>query len=147
MIAEYAGSLIRPLDRSEPRSRGQKELLERCRPMSSSALGLIEAMDADEIWPSYSLDDLPPLIQDDPLAVPKSYVEAEDPELEHVESQVAWHQMVDHLDPRLRRVIELRFYHDLSQQECARRMGVSRSLVSRLEHCALDRLRGEAVVA
>jgi RNA polymerase sigma-B factor len=146
MIAEYTRRPIELMDRSGPRGRG-KELLERCRPMASSALDLIEAMDADEIWPAYSLDDLPPLIEHDPTAVSEEYIEAEDPELEHVESQVAWHQLVDHLDPRLRRVIELRFYQDLSQQECARRMGVSRSLVSRLERCALDRLRGEAVAA
>ena len=49
--------------------------------------------------------------------------------------------MLDYLDPRLREVIELRFYQNLSQEKAAGRLGVSQMQVSRLERRALDRLR------
>jgi RNA polymerase sigma factor (sigma-70 family) len=74
-------------------------------------------------------------------------VGTDDPELERVEDQVAWHQMVDELEPRLRRVIELRYWENLPQFECARRLGVSQTLVSVLERRALNRLRNQADLA
>lgn len=45
------------------------------------------------------------------------------------------------LQPRLRCVVELRFYRDLTQQEIARLLGISQVQVSRLEKKALATLR------
>jgi RNA polymerase sigma factor (sigma-70 family) len=45
------------------------------------------------------------------------------------------------LNARLRQIIQLRYYEDLSQAEVARRMGISQMHVSRLERQALHDLR------
>jgi RNA polymerase sigma factor (sigma-70 family) len=39
-------------------------------------------------------------------------------------------------------IIELRYYRDMSQTEIAGRLGISQMHVSRLQHRALQRLRG-----
>jgi RNA polymerase sigma-B factor len=87
------------------------------------------------------------LVEDDATAFPEPGVETEDSELEQVEARIAWHQMVDELDPRLKKVIEMRFYQNLTQSQTARRLGVSQTLVSRLERSALERLRRLVLVA
>jgi RNA polymerase sigma-B factor len=69
---------------------------------------------------------------------------AEDPELQRVESRVAWDQVLSLLDGSLRKVIELRYFQELTQRETAERFGVSQMQISRLEHRALERLRRHA---
>jgi RNA polymerase sigma-B factor len=45
------------------------------------------------------------------------------------------------LPERERKIIELRFFRNLSQTAVARRLGISQMHVSRLQHRALGRLR------
>lgn len=47
------------------------------------------------------------------------------------------------LAPRERRLLELRYFGDLTQAQIARRVGLSQAQVSRLLHAALERLRSE----
>ena len=69
---------------------------------------------------------------------------AEDPALPRMESRVAWEQVLSLLDGSLRRVIELRYFQELTQRETAEELGVSQMQVSRLERRALERLRRHA---
>ena len=62
---------------------------------------------------------------------------AEEKMLEHV----ALRSAVEQLPERERQVIALRFYHGLTQQNCARVLHVSQVQVSRLERRAIDALR------
>ena len=62
---------------------------------------------------------------------------AEEKMLEHVALRCA----IDKLPERERQVIALRFYHGMTQQNCARVLHVSQVQVSRLERRAIDALR------
>jgi RNA polymerase sigma-B factor len=68
---------------------------------------------------------------------------AEDSELQRVEERVACNQVLDHLNPVLKKVIQLRYYGHMSQAQAAQRLGVSQMHVSRLERRGLSMLREE----
>lgn len=55
--------------------------------------------------------------------------------------RIALRAAVDGLPDRERDTILLRFFKGLTQQQCARILGVSQVQVSRLEKRAIDRLR------
>jgi RNA polymerase sporulation-specific sigma factor len=54
---------------------------------------------------------------------------------------VALRQALQQLDPRLRMIIEERFFGEKTQSELATKCGVSQVQISRLEKAALCRLR------
>lgn len=58
-----------------------------------------------------------------------------------VEAGLTAPQLLETLPPEERRVVELRFYDNLSQSQIAEQVGVSQMQVSRLLRRALDRLR------
>jgi RNA polymerase sigma-B factor len=64
-----------------------------------------------------------------------------DPNLEIFEEreELAW--ALAHLTPRQRVIVVLRFFHDLSQQQVADRLGISQMHVSRLQRRAIEHLR------
>lgn len=102
---------------------------------------VVEAMALEDACHPSSLDQGLPGRGEDRSRLAEELLGAEDPELARVEERIGWRQVLDHLDPRLRQVIELRFYQNLSQEKAARRLGVSQMQVSRLERRAIDRLR------
>ncbi len=63
------------------------------------------------------------------------------PEAAGWDDAVALRTGLARLEPRLRRIVELRFYGDCTQQEIARLLGISQVQVSRLEKKALTTLR------
>ena len=107
---------------------------------------VVEAMAIEETCHPCSLDDLRPSRENYPVPSVEEFLGAEDPELEQVEERIVWAQELDQLDPRLKTVMELRYYDDLSQQETARRLGVSQMQISRLERRALDDLRSRIAI-
>ncbi|MBR3474860.1 MAG: sigma-70 family RNA polymerase sigma factor [Oscillospiraceae bacterium] len=60
---------------------------------------------------------------------------------ERMLERVSLRSLVEQLPERERKVIALRYYHGLTQQSCARVLGVSQVQVSRLERRAVDALR------
>ena len=62
---------------------------------------------------------------------------AEEKMVEHVALRAA----IEKLPSRERQVIALRYYHGMTQQNCARVMHVSQVQISRLERRAIDFLR------
>ncbi len=60
---------------------------------------------------------------------------------ERMLERVSLRALVEQLPERERKVIGLRYYHGLTQQNCARVLGVSQVQVSRLERRAVDALR------
>jgi len=62
---------------------------------------------------------------------------------EQLLEQIALRSAIDSLPEREKKTILLRFYKGLTQQQCARILGVSQVQVSRLEKRAIDKLRGE----
>lgn len=64
-----------------------------------------------------------------------------DPRLESVDSALAVREAFDVLDERERACVRLRFGADLTQEEIARKVGVSQVHVSRILRVALDKMR------
>ena len=55
--------------------------------------------------------------------------------------QVTLRSLIEKLPEREKKVIDLRYYHGLTQQNCARVLHVSQVQISRLEKRAIERLR------
>ncbi|MGH3358680.1 MAG: sigma-70 family RNA polymerase sigma factor, partial [Nocardioidaceae bacterium] len=66
---------------------------------------------------------------------------SEDKELEHVEYRESLKPLLAALDPRDRRILTLRFFHQMTQSQIAREIGLSQMHVSRLLSRTLDQLR------
>jgi RNA polymerase sigma-B factor len=99
------------------------------------------ALEVDRAYTPCSLDKL---IQDLEGTDKKNVLDGlgiEDPDLAEVEQRRAIRQAIDCLERRQRRIIQLRFYEEMSQAEVARELGISQMHVSRLERQALGQLR------
>jgi RNA polymerase sigma-B factor len=64
-----------------------------------------------------------------------------DAELDRVEMRDVLDRAMEHLTPRERSIMAMRFYEQMSQSEIARRLGISQMHVSRLQRAALEQLR------
>jgi len=64
-----------------------------------------------------------------------------DPELERVEMRDLLNRAMEHLNPRERAILAMRFYDELSQSEIAKRLGISQMHVSRLQRAAQEQLK------
>jgi len=58
-----------------------------------------------------------------------------------VEMRDVLDRAMEHLTPRERAIMAMRFYEQMSQSEIARRLGISQMHVSRLQRAALEQLR------
>jgi RNA polymerase sigma-B factor len=65
----------------------------------------------------------------------------EDPGLDRVELRDLLERAMQHLTPRERAIMAMRFYDEMSQSEIAKRLGISQMHVSRLQRAALEQLR------
>jgi RNA polymerase sigma-B factor len=102
-----------------------------------------DVTDAMEIGPAYV-----PLSLDQPIGstdgdnrTVAEQVGGEDPELGRVEMRDVLDRAMEHLTPRERAIMAMRFYEQMSQSEIARRLGISQMHVSRLQRAALEQLR------
>lgn len=103
-----------------------------------------DVTEAMEIGPAYM-----PLSLDQPVAsadgqdsrVVAERIGSADPELDRVEMRDVLNRAMEHLTPRERAIMAMRFYEQMSQSEIARRLGISQMHVSRLQRAALEQLR------
>jgi RNA polymerase sigma-B factor len=103
-----------------------------------------DVTDAMEIGPAYV-----PLSLDQPIAgsdgqdnrTIAEQIGGEDPDLDRVEMRDVLNRAMEHLTPRERSIMAMRFYEQLSQSEIAKRLGISQMHVSRLQRAALEQLR------
>jgi RNA polymerase sigma-B factor len=65
----------------------------------------------------------------------------EDVNLDRVEMRDVLERAMQHLTPRERAIMAMRFYDEMSQSEIAKRLGISQMHVSRLQRAALEQLR------
>jgi RNA polymerase sigma-B factor len=102
---------------------------------------LLQAMDLDRVYQPASLD--AQLVDEGGTERASAWdaIGDLDPQLERIEERESLRRALELLDARQRRIMELRFFAELSQAEVARRMGISQMHVSRLERQALHRLR------
>jgi RNA polymerase sigma-B factor len=100
--------------------------------------------EAIEIGPAYV-----PLSLDQPIGssdgqdsrAVSDQIGSPDPELDRVEMRDVLDRAMEHLTPRERSIMAMRFYEQMSQSEIARRLGISQMHVSRLQRAALEQLR------
>jgi RNA polymerase sigma-B factor len=103
-----------------------------------------DVTEAMEIGPAYM-----PLSLDQPVAsgdgqdsrAIAEQIGSADPELDRVEMRDVLDRAMEHLTPRERAIMAMRFYEQMSQSEIARRLGISQMHVSRLQRAALEQLR------
>ena len=72
-----------------------------------------------------------------------SRIGGEDDEFDHAEMRILVRKGAAALGDRERRIVELRYLHDLSQSEIAKRVGISQMHVSRLLRRSLETMRDE----
>ncbi len=103
-----------------------------------------DVTEAMEMGPAYM-----PLSLDQPLSsgdgqenrAVADQIGGPDAELERVEMRDVLDRAMEHLTPRERAIMAMRFYEQMSQSEIARRLGISQMHVSRLQRAALEQLR------
>jgi RNA polymerase sigma-B factor len=103
-----------------------------------------DVTEAMEMGPAYV-----PLSLDQPIAgsdgqdnrTIAEQIGGEDPDLGRVEMRDVLNRAMEHLTPRERTIMAMRFYEQMSQSEIAKRLGISQMHVSRLQRAALEQLR------
>jgi RNA polymerase sigma-B factor len=104
---------------------------------------VIEALVANRGYGADSLD-APLGTGDDQGATLGERLGNADDELARAEARVTIYSLLEVLEPRDREIVRLRFEDDLTQEEIAKRVGVSQMQVSRILRASLERLRQQA---
>lgn len=106
--------------------------------LSVSEEAVIEAV---EVANQYELASLDESAGDDERPSVADRTGEDDPALDLFEdrSELSW--ALEQITPRQRVIIILRYFHELSQQQVADRLGISQMHVSRLQRRAIDHLR------
>ncbi|MGC9319488.1 MAG: SigB/SigF/SigG family RNA polymerase sigma factor [Armatimonadota bacterium] len=110
--------------------------------LSVSEEAVIEAVEVATQYDLTSLQDTGPetAAEDSGLSVADRAGE-EDPNLELLDRRDELRWALSKLTPRQRIIVVLRYFHELSQQQVADRLGISQMHVSRLQRRAIDQLR------
>lgn len=101
----------------------------------------LEALELGDLYELPSLDSELGSESEDTRGVLADYVGQVDQEMERFERRARLAEALKTLPERERRIIELRFFDNLSQTEVAKRLKISQMHVSRLQHKALTKLR------
>jgi RNA polymerase sigma-B factor len=99
-----------------------------------------DVIDALQAYEALSLDAPRPGADDDVMAYGDA-VGREDDRFELVELDATITAVLEHIPPRERLILRMRFVDDLTQTEIAARVGISQMQVSRLLRRSLDQLR------
>jgi RNA polymerase sigma-B factor len=103
---------------------------------------VLEAMEAGSFFRLASLDK-PSTDDPEEWGEPAAYLGDEDPGFDQIERRAELDHLLGVLPARERRIVELRFFEDLTQSEIADRIGISQMHVSRLLTRSLELLRAE----
>ena len=101
---------------------------------------VIDALVAIQGYKTLSLDAPRPGDEDDAMSYGDSLGD-DDERYELVELDATVTVVLDHIPPRERRILHMRFVEDLTQTEIASRIGISQMQVSRLLRRSLEQLR------
>ena len=101
---------------------------------------VLEAMEMSTAYTPVSIDASPGSDGEDGRQLGES-IGGEDPNLARVEIRDVLARAMEHLNPRERAILAMRFYDELSQSEIAKRLGISQMHVSRLQRAAQEQLK------
>ena len=131
---EKAAEVLEQLVAAEPKDMAQRlKLGETYRRMD-------QPQQAIQAYEALSLDAPRPGADDDVMAYGDA-VGREDERFELVELDATISAVLEHVPPRERLILRMRFVEDLTQTEIAARIGISQMQVSRLLRRSLDQLR------
>ena len=99
---------------------------------------VLEALHAAEAYRSSSLDDV--LRYEQRTATPDTFLGELDQQMRLVDDRETLRPLLAQLTPRHRTILMLRFFHQLTQQQIAKQVGLSQMQVSRLLRQILDLL-------
>ena len=102
---------------------------------------VLEAMEMSTAYTPVSIDSSPGSADGEEGRQLGESIGGEDPNLHRVEMRDVLARAMEHLNPRERKILALRFYDELSQSEIAKRLGISQMHVSRLQRAAQEQLR------
>lgn len=102
---------------------------------------VLEALEVGRAYSLASLDAEASEGEDDHATSLLESLGDQDRALERVEDQASLEGATERLPARLRQIVRMRFFDDVSQAEIARRLGISQMHVSRILREALTRLR------
>ncbi len=114
---------------------------ELARELGATEHDVLQARQADLVFTSYSLD--APLADSEDPALFGDMLGEHDPAIDHITDIESVHGHMDELPPREQRILMMRFYGNLTQNEIGDRLGISQMHVSRLLTRALSYLRGQ----
>ena len=135
----HLGLIVAELGQERRQSPTPAEVAERA---GVSEEDVLEAMEAGSLFRLASLDK--PLTDDpEDWGEPGAYLGDDDPGFDQIEHRAELDQFLGVLPSRERRILELRFFEDLTQSEIADRIGISQMHVSRLLTRSLELLRAE----
>jgi RNA polymerase sigma-B factor len=101
---------------------------------------IVDALAALQAYETFSLDAPRPGVEEEVVTYGESLGQ-DDERYELVELDATISSALEHIAPRERAMLRMRFVEDLTQMEIAARMGVSQMQVSRLLRHSLDQLR------
>jgi RNA polymerase sigma-B factor len=127
-------ALVQRFDRSPT-------VAEIAREVGASEEETLEAIELGQMYELVSLDSEAGQPQDESHTTLSDYIGHDDAVLEEIGVRSSLVQGLKRLPPRERRIIELRFFRNMSQTDVARTLGISQMHVSRLQQKAIQRLR------
>jgi RNA polymerase sigma-B factor len=136
-IKELSVRLSRVLDELTTTLGRSPTIAEIARAAAADEEDVIDALDASHAYATRSLD--VPTAGGDQLA---EGLAGADPGYDGVDDRWVLSAGLDALDPRARRIVELRFFEERTQSQIAAELGISQMHVSRLLRDAMERMRG-----
>jgi RNA polymerase sigma-B factor len=101
---------------------------------------ILDTLQALQAYETLSLDAPPPSAEDHAMTVGDALGQ-DDERYELIELDASVRAALEHLPPRERVILRMRFVEDLTQTEIAARVGISQMQVSRLLRRSLNQLR------
>jgi RNA polymerase sigma-B factor len=118
---------------------------ELAREVGASVDHVLEAMEAGLAHHATSLDSDPSGDDSSTGGGLERFVATHDPGFARVDREMVLRQLIENLDGRVRRIIELRFFENRTQDEIADEMGISQSYLSRILRRVLLDLRSQLI--
>ena len=110
--------------------------------MGVSEEQVIEALEAVNAYEALSLEqELASGDDDRPQSLAELLMASENEEMERWQKRQLLEEAMSVLDERERKIVQMRFYDDLTQQQIAKRLGISQMHVSRLLRRALQKMQ------
>src|SRR3954471_22357522 len=140
-IQELNVKLTKIVDELTTKLGRSPSVIELAQAAGATAEHVLEALESSSAYSALSLSEGPD--PDEEGGGPMETLGQDDEGYEQSEQRITLAAGLQHLPPRERAILHLRFFEGLTQSEIAERVGISQMHVSRLIRNSLDRMRRE----